>query len=350
MLDNMKGLMAYSGLAAKIRAMQSHLLSEEDFQTLVRLPDIPSAAARLRQFPAYEPVLRDLNTSIIHRGDLEPRLRESVYRDFAKIYRFANEHQRPFLELYMMRYETAWLKACLKSILGMQDTRPDPEPLVRHLSHISRLPFAALAGAASLQELNGLLQKTRYKRTLSHVMTAETPSLFDCEMALDLFHFSTVWKERRSVVSRSELPRLTEFCGAKFDMLNLQWIRRCKKYYRMSAAEIYALLIPVEYRLHEEELRALVEAGTAEEADRLIERTWYGRHFSPFSGETLEEDYSRILRGILTHDAVRSPYSISAVYAYLYRKEHEADRLIIALECVRYQVPPEEAVLHLATR
>lgn len=350
MLDNMKGLMAYSGLSAKIRAMQGRLLSEEDFLTLVRLPDVTAAAARLKQLPAYEPVLRDLNASLAHRGDLEPLLRESVYLDFSKIYHFANGHQRSFLELYMMRYETSWLKRCLKAIFGMEDRAPDPAPLERHLARASRLPFTELAAASSLQELHALLQGTRYRSVLSHLPEADSRSLFDYEMALDLYHFSQVWKERKAVVSRAELPKLTEFCGAKFDMLNLQWIRRCKKYYHMSPAEIYALLIPVDYRLHDEELRALVEAGSAEEADRLIAGTWYARHFSPFSGDTLEEDYSRILRGILTHEARRSPYSISAVYAYLYRKEHEVDRLIIALECIRYQVSPEEAVLHLAAR
>ncbi len=350
MLDNMKGLMAYSGLATKVRAMQGHLLTQEDFLTIVRLPDIPAVAAWLRGQPSYEPMLRELNTAAVHREELEPHLRESVYYDFAKIYRFADAYQRQFLGLYLMRYETSFLKECLKYVLGLRDARPDPDRLERHLSRSSRLPFRELSGASSLQELIGLLEKTPYHAPLSAAVTAESPSLFDCEMALDLCHFGTVWRERRNVVSRAELPKLTEFCGAKFDMLNLLWIRRCKKYYQMTPAEIYALLIPVDYRLRQADLTALVESGSVEETDRLIEKTWYGRHFSGLSGDTLETDYNRILKEILTHEALRSPYSISAIYSYLYQKEHEVYRLIIALECVRYQVPPEEAVLHLSTR
>ena len=350
MLDNMKGLLAYSGLATKVRAMQGQLLTEEDFQTIVRCPDVPAAAAWLRQQPAYEAVLRDLDTATIHRGQLEPHLRESVYRDFAKIYRFADSSQRKFLDLFMMRFETAWLKECLKNILSMQEERPDPEPLVRHLSHASRLPFRELAQASTLQELAGLLVRTCYHAPVSRVMTAENPALFDFEIALDLCHFSTVWKERRSVVGRADLPKVTEFCGTAFDMLNLQWIRRCKKYYNLKPAEIYALLIPVEYHLRSEELSALAEAPSAEAADILIEKTWYGRHYPDLDGEKLEAEYHRILKRILTHAAAESPYSISAVYAYLYRKEHEAEKLVVALECVRYQLPPEEAMLHISSR
>lgn len=350
MLDNMKGLMAYSGLATKIRAMQGHLLTQDDFLTIVRLPDIPAVAAWLRQRPSYEPVLRDFSTTAIHRGELEPHLRESVYRDFAKIYHFADKHQRQFLELYMMRYETVFLKECLKYVLGLRNTRPDPARLERHISRFSRLSFRELSEASTLQEITDHLKRTPYYAPLSAVVSAESPSLFDCEMALDLCHFGTVWKERKNVVSRAELPKLTEFCGTKFDMLNLLWIRRCKAYYRTTPSEIYALLIPVEYRLRQADLAALAEAQSAEEVDRLIAGTWYGRHFPGLSGETLEADYSRILKEILTHEAIRSPYSISAVYSYLYQKEHEVDRLIIALECVRYQVPAEEAILHLSTR
>ncbi len=350
MLDNMKGLMAYSGLATKVRAMQGHLLTQDDFLAVVHLPDIPAVAAWLRQKPSYAAVLKDLNAAAVHRGELEPHLRESVYQDFAKIYRFADKRQREFLQLYSMRYETAFLKECLQYVLGLRAVRPDPLRLERHLSKASRLPFRDLAAASSLQELAGHLEKTPYHAPLSAVMTAASPTLFDCETALDLCCFSRVWRERKNVVSRADLPGLTEFCGAEFDMLNLMWIRRCKKYYSMTPAEIIALLIPIEYRLRQEERNALAEAASTEELDLLIEKTWYGRHFTGLSGETLEADHSRILKEILTHEAVRCPYSISAVYSYLYQKEHEADRLIIALECVRYQVPAEEAMLYLSTR
>ena len=45
----------------------------------------------------------------------------------------------------------------------------------------------------------------------------------------------------------------------KFDMLNLQFILRSKRYYRMEPAAIYAQLIPVNYKLKKEEITAMVE-------------------------------------------------------------------------------------------
>ena len=40
----MKGLLSYSGLTTKIRAMQGHLLNDRNFREIVELPDVPSAS------------------------------------------------------------------------------------------------------------------------------------------------------------------------------------------------------------------------------------------------------------------------------------------------------------------
>ena len=49
----------------------------------------------------------------------------------------------------------------------------------------------------------------------------------------------------------------------------------------------------------------------------------------------LEEFYNYILRSVLEQEARKDPYSVAVIYSYLYHKEHEVNRLTIALECVR---------------
>ena len=44
----------------------------------------------------------------------------------------------------------------------------------------------------------------------------------------------------------------------------------------------------------------------------------------------------------------QDPYSVATIYSYLYHKEHEVNRLIIALECVRYRISADEAMQHIA--
>ena len=75
------------------------------------------------------------------------------------------------------------------------------------------------------------------------------PGLFDCELKLDLFYFRSLWKLRSKILSKEEQKILDACFGSRLDLLNIQWICRARNFYRLSPAEIYALLIPVHYRL-----------------------------------------------------------------------------------------------------
>ena len=73
----MKGLMSYSGLTTKIRAMQSRLLKDENFREIVELPNVPAAVTYLKQQPSYAPILNTAGDAELHRGDIEKVLRQS---------------------------------------------------------------------------------------------------------------------------------------------------------------------------------------------------------------------------------------------------------------------------------
>ena len=101
------------------------------------------------------------------------------------------------------------------------------------------------------------------------------------------------------------------------------------------------------YKLKKEELTALVEAPTPEDARRIFQKTWYGTRYGQLTVANLEEFYNYILRSILEKEAHRNPYSVAVIYSYLYHKEHEVNRLTIAIECVRYGVQHDEAMSYI---
>ena len=130
-------------------------------------------------------------------------------------------------------------------------------------------------------------------------------------------------------------------------MLNLQFIQRSKRYYNMDPASIYALLIPMNYKLKKEEITALVEAPSYEDTRRIFHKTWYGNKYEQLTVANLEEFYNHIHRTILEKESHRNPYSVAVIYSYLYNKEHEVNRLTIAIECVRYGVQHDEAMRYI---
>lgn len=344
----MSGLLSYSGLTTKIRAMQSHLLNDRNFREIVELEGVPQAVSYLKQQKAYASLFDGCDESQLHRGEIEKMLRLTVYRDFSKLYRFSNVEQRKFLELYFKRYEIAILKECLNTVFDHRDVILNLSIYEEFFNKHSQLNISLLAASKTIGELIQNLKGTEYYAPLERLNTLERPTLFDYEMTLDLYYFAQMWKQKANVVTGSDLEELTRAWGSKFDMLNLQWIYRSKRYYHMTSAEIYALLIPVSYKLDKKIIKALVEAENMSVFSQILEQTYYAKRYDSFTSETLESMYAAIMKQILSGESRRDPYSVATIYSYLYHKEHEVNRLIIALECVRYRISPDEAMQHVA--
>ena len=49
----MGSVLSYSGISTKIRAMSSHLVTDEQLQEIVRFSDVPQVAAYLKKTPEY---------------------------------------------------------------------------------------------------------------------------------------------------------------------------------------------------------------------------------------------------------------------------------------------------------
>ena len=342
--------MSYSGLTTKIRAMQSHLLNVQNFREIVEWSSVPQAVAYLKDKPSYAPLFGNLDGDELHRGQIERVLKQSIYRDFAKLYRFSNATQRKFLELYFGRYEVYFLKVCLTSILDHRKPPLDLSGFREFFDRHSKLKLEALEASSSTEEFIANLKGTRYYAPLAHLGDIRLPTLFDYEMALDLNYFRSLWENRTVIREKQGIRGLTKALGSKMDMLNVQWIYRCKKYYHMTSADIYALLIPVNYRLSSRTIQEMVEADSLEALESLIEKSYYARHYHEYTEEKLENVYAEIMKYILSSESRKHPYSVTTIYSYLYHKEHEVDRLVIALECVRYRIAPEEAMKRVACR
>ena len=344
----MSGLLSYSGLTTKIRAMQSHLLNDQNFREIVELESVPQAVSYLKQHKGYEDLFEGYNEADLHRGQIEKMLRLTVYRDFSKLYRFANVEQRKFLALYFKRYEVSVIKECLNTVFDHRDVVLNLSIFDEFFNKHSQLDINLLASSRTIEELIANLKGTEYYAPLSQLADIERPTLFDYEMTLDLYYFAQMWKDRSKVVTKRDLEELTAAWGSKFDMLNLQWIYRSKQYYHMTAADIYALLIPVNYKLHKKDIAALVEAETMTAFESLLDRTYYGRRYEKLNSHTLEEMYSSIMKHVLSGESKADPYSVSTIYCYLYHKEHEIDRLTTVLECIRYSITPEDTMRYIS--
>ncbi len=87
----MGSVLSYSGISTKIRAMSSHLVTDEQLQEIVRFSDVPQVAAYLKKTPEYAKAWSDLDENNLHRGEIEKLLKKSIFGNFSRIYNFAKQ-------------------------------------------------------------------------------------------------------------------------------------------------------------------------------------------------------------------------------------------------------------------
>ena len=112
----MGSLLSYSGLSTKIRAMQSKLIGEKQYQEIAQMDSVVQIVAYLKKQPGFAKLWADLDENSLHRGDVEKLLVHTIHQNFTKLYRFANPRQRTFMALYFKRYEISVLKDCLRKV------------------------------------------------------------------------------------------------------------------------------------------------------------------------------------------------------------------------------------------
>ena len=145
-------------------------------------------------------------------------------------------------------------------------------------------------------------------------------------------------------MSKAERKILDACYGSRLDILNIQWIFRARSFYRLSPAQIYALLIPVHYRLRAETVKQLVEAEDDAKFFAVLKETPYGKLETEQTGQMPDVQLlsKQILDQIYGKTGRRYPHSPAVLDSYLYFKEQEMRKIVTALEGIRYGISAPE--------
>ena len=343
----MGNVMTYSGITVKIRAMQAKLLKDGDYEQIASMRSVPEVTEFLKEKPAYEKYLEEMDSTLYHRGNVEKILYQSLFDDYSRIFRFGGPQQKQFLKTYWKRYEVDVINYCLRIVFNHYQIPFDLDYKKEYFDRYSQISIDALVASKNVEELVDNLAGTEYYEPLKKIREMETATLFDYDMALELYYFTTLWKRQKRLLKGKELKLYARDCGTKIDLLNLQWVYRAKKYYHMLPPDIYSLTIPIHHRLSVKEYKTLVETPSLEEFLRQAENTWYARKYDFGDGRTMEQTYKDCLRHLYLADRRQNPYSVASIYTYLYLKEEEIDKLTTALECIRYGLPRSETLAYM---
>ena len=333
----MSKLLTYSGLSTKVRAMQSNLLSEEDFRKIINLNSVSDVIAYLAKHPGYSKIFENADISKLHRSNLEKMLTTLKYSDFAKLYNFSNITQRKYLKLFFMKYEIALLKSVLRQIFENKIVSVDTATLGPYFIKFSTIPLNKLQGNINLDEFIEILQGTLFYTPLKKVHNLGNCTLFDYELCLDVLQFTVIWKNKNKYLFGTDLKLITDDYGYRIDLINIQWIYRLKTYYNSTPNEIISFLIPIRHKLKQHQMKELINSKSPTEFFEIFKNTFYGNKYK-LTGEniSLEHLYKTVMDDFHNKSIRNNPYSHACIDTYMHKKQNEISKLITITECIRY--------------
>lgn len=337
------GLFTYSGIITKMKAMQSNLFSERDYEQIINMGSVAEIISFLREHEAYKEIFQNLDINI-HRGQIEHELIHSLQMTYAKLHRFAKIEQRRALQLSFYLFEIKILKKVLQGIVRGENEL-DLSLFEDFFKKHSVLDIIKLNTADTIGVFIEDLKGTEYYDVLKEVESIPEPTLFDYETRLDVFYFEKMWKAKDEVLKGKEKKEFTDIIGTQIDLLNLTWIYRFKTYFDTDNGKIMQSIIPIHYKLSKKQTAAMVATENVSDLIELIQKSHYRRLFpkETITKQELEERYRRQVDKVYRNHAKQSSMSIIPIFSFLHQKERELDKITTALECVRYGLTPEKS-------
>lgn len=342
----MGNLLTYSGITTKIRAMEKRMMHREDYERISVLESTADFINFLKQQPTYRELFINFDESSLHRGQIEAILGGSLYKDYIKIYRFANGKQRNVLSLIFFRYEVNILKICLQNVFN-KEANLYLSFFTPFFDGHSKLKMENLSNAKTMDEFVLALSGTDYHSLFTRLRNAGYESLHEYEVELDLYYFKRVWKLKERILDGKERAFFTHMLGTEIDFLNILWIYRSKQFYDMDFAKILADLIPCRYKLNHDSINQLAEASSTEEFFHNLEATYYGPFFKTERFPNMEQIARSRITKLCEESSRKYPSSMAPILNYLHLREQELNRLTTALECIRYKLEPDETLRYI---
>jgi len=343
----MCSLRNHSGLVTKVRAMNAKLITEAQYEEIAGLHSVTEIATYLKEKTSYSSILQALQDAQLHRGDIEKVLIVSLYDDYARLFKFADLAERRFLRLYLMEFEVDLINYCFRIVINHYKEPFDLNYKKEFFDHFSHISIDKLITSRTTDELVENLKGTPYYEPLSTLKTKEGVTLFDYDLTMNLFFLSLIWKKRSTIIGQKDKDIFVKEWGTIIDMLNLEWIYRAKKYYKLTPEETFAIIVPMQYRIPSDLFMELVQADDLDSYMSSIQKTIYATRYNPGGELEFERLYARVLDHMFQTNRRRNPNTIATINEYLHRKEAEIHKLTTIIECIRYGLSAQETLNYI---
>lgn len=331
----------FAGINTKVMAMEGKLLKKKDYYNLLDKTDVKDVIVYLREHTAYKNLMEDIDVYHLDLVLLELKFKRHMVKQYKKLLHYFTGTYKKLFQIWLERYEIEDIKLYLRSIIRNEDM----SKIIGLTITKGGIEHERLSRSKNLEEFIENLRGEKYHKLLKPYLQEEPGKrLFYMEMVLDRLYFKE-FIEQAQRLDGEDRDRLMELQGKNIDLLNLQWIYRGLKFYKISPEELINYSLPGGFSLRYEKIKSLTYSKNEEELINKMINSKYGFLFD--NKETMEIFMERRIERYIYFQLLefkkKEKMNIVESFVYIHLLEYEMRDIISIIEAVRYQLEPDEA-------
>ncbi len=331
-----------NAVLAKVRAMYGQMLTQAQYDDLIRRQSVQEISAYLREKTSYAAALSEVQDSAIHRGQLENLLHKDLFHQYIRLVRFLGAQNR--MGFYVvMDMEINLILACIRDLISGHPGAMLAE-IPAFMSPYASFDLFALARVQDFPQLLETVAHTPYGPVLQQCAQSHAREggmdYTAFEVALRTYYYTTLLGYCGKLRGNNR-RQVQELISLRAETSNLNTIFRLKTTFHAPPERIREMLLPVHCRIGEKQLDRLVEARDAQAFMKMLcSIAPYRRALSP-EMSYIESGTEAIRCGLIQQKLHFSTDPQVVFLAFILLRQIEAENIIRVIEGVRYQLPPE---------
>ncbi len=331
-------------LATEARGMYAGLLTPEEKQRLGQLRSQDEMVRMLTRSDAWHAAALSLQSGELTDSRFAEAVRRCVLSDFERLYRFANDMSRQFLNFITMDVELQAIMRALRRLISPPAVKTEePDAMPPAFRDMPGHSLERLRRAKDFAELSAAVSGSIYAKALGELKLDEKtglPSLSDALLGLESRFFDALSEYMRTGYrgpAREELGKAVAF---RADMLNISYLMRLRRF-GTPGDKAEKLLLPLRGSVTTAVARRALDAGSDYEALEIVRRTPCGK-WLPEEMESTPEAMIRAAQNAYFRKVLHGRLNLAVVYAFLILKEYEGDMLTRVFVALGYGLDPAE--------
>ena len=325
----------FSCVNAKISSMEGKLLKKEEYERLISFGAVRKVIEFLIENTTFKDVFLGKENENFNRSQLEYIFNMEILKELKKLSFYLSPEYKNIFKAYLMKYEINDIRLLLR-IFATEKDKTDIEKEFTHIKRFENVDFNALLNASNFNEFIDLFKGTIYEDAFRSI-TKEDAKVreFHAEMNLDFIYFKNILKYADSLPSKDK-KLINKMVGVNIDLINLLWIYRTQKYYKISNEEILNYSLSGGYRLNFNKLKNIVYKSDSEGIKSAVKDTKYASIFDS-DDIYLRIEKSRYLLNDYIKLARENPFTFASLLAYSFKLECEVSNIISITEGTKYK-------------